>query len=120
MTRALGAFALAAVVAACSSGEPVQLLTSSGSQGCFLANTTGRLVTDADAGTAIVQEDMAKLTVPVVWPEGYAGRRSGSQVRILDATGKVVATTGERYVLLGGYGGDGSWVTCADGVYPPE
>lgn len=120
--RALGALALVLAVAGCGPGEPVELAVSESGQGCFLASTTGRLIADPDAGTAIIQEDMGQATVPVAWPAGYTGRRSGSEVEVLDGDGRVVARTGERLMLLGGYGdlagGGAAWIACADGVLP--
>jgi hypothetical protein len=89
--------------------------------GCYLANTTGLLIADEAAGTRIVSEDMAKSTVPVTWPVGFTARRSlFGQVDVLDRNGHVVATTGNRYELLGGYATDGAWLACSDGVYPPS
>jgi hypothetical protein len=119
MRRAVLVLALLAAVAACAPGEPVALLTSSGNPGCFVANTTGMLIADPSAGTAIIQEDMGKQTVGVRWPEGYTGRRSGNGVEVLDRAGHAVARTGERYELLGGYNTDGTWAACVDGVRPP-
>jgi hypothetical protein len=123
MRRAALALALLFAVAACGSdpvpGERVALLTASGNPGCYVANTTGMLIVDPEAGTAIVSEDMGRTTVPVRWPEGYTGRRSGSEVEVLDRAGQVVARTGQRYELLGGYNPDNTWAACEDGVYPP-
>lgn len=112
--------ALVLALAACTSG-PVSLTTAgdSGTVGCYLANTTGMLIPDAQAGTAIVSEDMGQTTVPIRWPQGYTGRRSGDQVEVLDGGGNVVARTGQRYMLLGGYSPDGPWAACDAGVYPP-
>ena len=98
-------------------GGPVALATQS-DEGCFLANTTGMLVSDATAGTAIVQEDMGKLTAQVLWPTGYTARRNGG-VEVLDRAGHVVARTGQRYELLGGYNDADQWIACDGGVYPP-
>lgn len=111
---------LALALAACAGGS-VALATAgeSASIGCYAANTTGMLVPNAGAGTAIVSEDMGQTTVPVRWPGGYTGRRSGDQVEVLDGGGSVVARTGQRYMLLGGYSPDGTWAACDDGVYPP-
>ncbi len=114
---ALGALLL---LSACTAaGEPVALATDSQHLGCFVANTTGLLIVDATAGTAIVSEDMSRTTAQVLWPAGYSGRRSGDQVEVLDGTGRVVARTGERYELLGGYNDRNQWIACVDGVYPP-
>jgi hypothetical protein len=118
MRRATPAVILLACVAACGAGEPVSLLTG-GQSGCYLANTTGMLIVDAQAGTAIVSEDMGRTTAAVRWPPGFTGRTSGDQVEVLDTSGHVVARTGQRYELLGGYNEDGTWDACADGVYPP-
>lgn len=123
MRRAIWVLALLCVVSACGldivPGEPVALLTASGNPGCFVANTTGMLIVDPEAGTAIVSEDMGKTTVRVRWPEGYTGRKSGDQVEVLDRSGHVVARTGQRYELLGGYNPDNTWAACTDGVRPP-
>jgi hypothetical protein len=108
------------VVAYGPAGAPVKLLTGDGEPGCFAANTTGLLIVDPRAGTAIVEEDMDKgLTDPVSWPTGFTGRTSGDQVEVLDTAGHVVARTGQRYELLGGYNVDGTWDACVNGVYPP-
>lgn len=108
---------LAFALAACA-GEPVALATQS-KLGCFVANTTGLLVPDASTGTAIVSEDMSRTTAQVLWPVGFTARRSGDQVEVLDRGGHVVARTGQRYELLGGYNDDNQWIACVDGVYPP-
>jgi hypothetical protein len=113
------AFAILGMVAACNSGQPVTLLTGNPGSGCFAANTTGLLIADARTGTTIVSEDMARTAVAVRWPAGYSGRTSGDQVEVLDQSGHVVARTGQRYELLGGYNPDGTWAACTDGVYPP-
>jgi hypothetical protein len=114
------ALPLALALVACAGG-PVALTTAGdrANVGCYLANTTGMLIPDAQAGTAIVSEDMGQTTVPVRWPPGYTGRRSGGQVEVLDSGGDVVARTGQRYTLLGGYSPDGPWEACVGGVYPP-
>jgi hypothetical protein len=88
---------------------PVRLLTGSPSTGCFLASTTGTLVADATYGTAIV--DMAGLVeappergpLALAWRPGFAGRQVGGEIEVLDPAGHVVATTGQRYMLEGGY-----------------
>ena len=114
------ALALTISVAGWPVGLPVKLLTGTREPGeCLAANTTGLLIVDPKAGTAIVQEDMAEQTAPVSWPAGFTGRKSWSQVEVLDTAGHVVARTGQRYELLGGYNVDGTWAACVDGVYPP-
>ncbi len=99
--------------------------------GCYLSHITGLLIPDPSAGTAIVEEDMGhERTVPVKWPPGYTGRLAiDGQVDVLDEKGVVVARTGLRFELLGGYDGGSSiggasrtgpisWLACSDGVYP--
>ncbi len=112
----LGLLALTGLLATCGPGESVTLLTASDNSGCFAANTTGMLIADPRAGTAIVSEDMARTTVAVRWPAGYTGRRSWNAVEVLDRDGQVVAQTGQRYELLGGYNNDGTWAACSFGV----
>ena len=77
---------------------------------CHTFATTGTLVPDGEAGTAIV-EDGTTRTLPVRWPEGFSGRRVGTVIEVLDDAGNVIAKTGERYEFVGGYGEDG-WRGC--------
>ena len=68
----------------------------------------GTLIADADVGTTFQDGQPAK------WLPGYSGRRVGSEVEVLDWTGKVVATTGRKYQM---------YLTFSDGqficdVYP--
>lgn len=111
-------FILSVGVAVGAVSKPVALATQN-DQGCFVANTTGLLIPDATAGTAIVEEDMGKQTAQVVWPTGYTARGNGSQVEVVDRAGHVVARTGQRYELLGGYNDADQWIACDGGVYPP-
>jgi hypothetical protein len=53
---------------------------------------TAQLVADAWYGTTF--DDL-----PVVWPRGYTARRAGGEVEVLDAAGKVRATTGRNYYI---------------------
>ena len=77
---------------------------------CFLASVSGRLVVDVGHVTAISPEaddHGGMLDGPriVAWPSGYTARANGSEVDVLDAQGRVVATTGHRYILPGGFVG---------------
>jgi hypothetical protein len=36
---------------------------------------------------------------PIMWPLGYTGFRVGSEIAVVDETGRVRAITGNRYVL---------------------
>jgi hypothetical protein len=116
---ALGVSACGAPVQGGSSDEPVQLLTGDaggytiwnkdGVRSCFGLNVVGQIVADPKYGTAID-------ATPVMWPLGFTGRWVGSEVEVLDPTGSVVATTGRRYRLDGGYWGDSPRVFSACGA----
>ena len=111
-------------------GGSVSLLAGPGRDGgggCYLNFAVGRLLIDPVAGTAIEQtrpgaeEDDVSVT-PVMWPTGYTGRRSGSEVEVLDERGQVVARTGSKWRLQGGYESSaqftsGYWRTCS--MIPP-
>ena len=107
---------LALVAAGC--GAPVALLAiGPGESACFLSFIEGELVTDPAHGTSIVEA--AGHRWPVLWPDGYTGRRSGLEVEVLDASGRVVARTGARYHIGGGYYGEAprAWLACPSIVY---
>ena len=86
-------------VAACGSQEPVTLLT--GSVECY-DPIVGDLAFDPATGSITLDEVGGPK--PVQWPTGYTARRSGSEVEILNRTGKVLYRTGTR-VTLGGWSG---------------
>jgi len=104
-------------------GESVPLLTGDGSTsgGCYLNFLVDDLVIDPVSGTAVVEEytidgQPKSRVLPIRWPRGYTARRSGSEVEVLAGNGEVVARTGGRYRLQGGYE-DHAWLTCA--MIPP-
>jgi hypothetical protein len=84
---------------------PVPLLTApdDGMVGCYTSGTSGVLTTDATYGTAIIENEAA---IPVMWPHGFTGRNSGYQVEVVDTSGHVVARTGTRVQIGGGYTGE--------------
>jgi hypothetical protein len=84
---------------------PVPLLTApdDGMVGCYTSGTDGVLTADATYGTAIVENE---APIPVMWPHGFTGRRSGYQVEVVDSSGHVVARTGTRVQIGGGYTGE--------------
>ena len=107
---------LAVTLAGC--GAPVLLLTGTGGlhatvgmTACYTSFATGQLVPDPAYGTAIIETDRP---VPVMWPDGYTGRQSGSEVEVLDKSGHVVARTGTVVRLEGGYWGESprAFVAC--------
>jgi hypothetical protein len=79
--------------------------------GCYTSGVEGQLVTDPDAGTAII-DNMGGHRAAVTWPIGYTGRRSWSEVEVLDRSGNVVVRTGTLVNLPGGYWTDGSFLAC--------
>ena len=117
--RLLLTLSIALAVAGCA-GSPVTLLTgpnpfadASGIGGCYTNFAVGTLVVDATYGTAITDESIGG-TGPVLWPTGYTGRRSGSEVEVVDREGHVVARTGSRYQIEGAFTGDNprAWLAC--------
>jgi hypothetical protein len=112
--KRLGVLVASLVVLGCASSPVQPLLTgvplaaqSGDTQiGCVLGAATGALVPDAEYGTQIVVDGASR--VPVMWPPGFTARLDGAEVAVLDTDGYLVATTGERYRLTGGFlGGDG-------------
>jgi hypothetical protein len=92
-------------------GDRVELLTGNGpfppnpgpfDPVCYTSAAEGPLVVDPEYGTAI-RGSPTGGTAPVMWPPGFIGRRVGSEVVVQDRAGNVVATTGGRYRLEGGY-----------------
>ena len=91
----------------------VRLLTgpglgSAGMVGCYTNFAMGLLEFDLAAGAAIVENNRR---TPVMWPTGYSGRQSGWEVEIADVSGHVVARTGTRVQIEGGYTG-GAFFAC--------
>ena len=75
-----------------------------GPDGCVSMPHAGDLVADATYGTAFIATGGAAATpLPVVWRRGFTGRRSGSEVQVVDPQGNVVAVTGHAYRFNGGY-----------------
>jgi hypothetical protein len=83
-------------VAACGSQEPVTLRTGSAECNDGIAGDLA-----FDPGTGSITLDEGRGPKPVQWPTGYTGRRSGSQVEILNRSAKVLYRTGTRVTLVG-------------------
>ena len=129
--RVAATLALALVLVGCEAFDtPVPLLTGSGlSGGCFTNHADGPLVVDPTYGTAIIDMDAVAgappglpppSPIPVAWRPGFTGRRVGSEVEVLDPHGKVVAVTGHKYSIAGGYvgpGSMGSWPELSTNVF---
>ncbi len=80
-----------------------------GTVGCLANVIEGGLVPDSAAGVAI---EAAGQHLPIHWPAGYAGRRDGGIVVILDPSGQIVARTGTHIDLNGGESERGVWIAC--------
>ena len=127
---ALSALTFLAVLVLAGPGKPVTLLTKDPNdhpqEGCFLSFVVGDLVADPTYGTAIIEvtKGIAKdyvHTYPVMWPPGYTGRQSGSDVEVLNKSGRSVARTGSHIKILGGYYSDNPrvWLACNLGPVAP-
>lgn len=118
---------MAITAAACASGPAIALLTATphdqidGLGSCYMSGITGDLEADLVFGTAVVETvhlqggSQKQASWPVKWPLGYTGRQSGSAIEVLDGSGRVVARTGTKVELAGGYE-NGDWAACARGI----
>jgi hypothetical protein len=106
--------ALVVAFAGCTPTTPVPLLTGDNPDGdlangaCYTNFASGPLVADPTYGTSI--QDFTAGTepapvVPVRWPVGYTARQAGSEIEVVNGVGLVVAKTGNRYQIEGGYVG---------------
>ena len=127
---ALSALTFLAVLVLAGPGKPVTLLTKDPNDhpqdGCFLSFVVGDLVTDPTYGTAIIEITKGipndnVHTYPVMWPPGYTGRQSGSEVEVLNRSSQAVARTGSHIKILGGYYSDNPrvWLACNLGPVAP-
>ncbi|MEO8502124.1 MAG: hypothetical protein ABI565_14485 [Vicinamibacteria bacterium] len=103
--RAFSTLVLSAVfVAACGvtgvGNETVPLRTSS-KPACYAGLWGGGLAFDPGTNTFTFTPD-SYGSVPVEWPSSWTGRRSGSEVEILNRHGEVLYRTGTRVHLQGG------------------
>jgi hypothetical protein len=83
--------------------------SASDGSGCFTDFAVGLLSVDPTYGTKVKDEtsNPPGSVAVVMWRPGYTARRVGSEVSVFDPSGTVVATTGHRYKIAGGYvGGD--------------
>jgi hypothetical protein len=92
--------------------------------GCYTNSASGPLIADPKYGTAVIDEDMIAVTgtrppaIPVMWRPGYSAHHVGAEVAVRDLHGNVVAVTGHRYRIAGGYvGGDSSTPHQPTGVF---
>jgi hypothetical protein len=85
-------------------GEPVQILTGAmpfDEDECSADSyVASELIVDPGYGTALAGY-AGGPRVPVMWPEGFTGRRVGSEVAVVDSDGSLVAMTGQSYSVQG-------------------
>ena len=107
MPKILATAILAIVLSGCS----VQLRTAPAPvEVCDLALTSGRLVSSAQSGLALV--DSTGHVTEVLWPFGYAARRGLSGGELVDEKGAAVAREGDLVEMGGGLGANDVWGAC--------
>jgi hypothetical protein len=74
---------------------------------CWLFYAVVDVVADPEFGTVVKGSG-----VPLRWPTGYTGWRAGTEIKVMDAGGNVVLTTGSRYRI--------EPETDYSGVLPPD
>lgn len=91
---------------------------------CYTSGTSGELVVDESAGTAVIEQrtNVEPRRVIVIWPAGYTARRSWANVEVLNPQGAVRATTGTSVRLVGGYPSypDNAFLACHFGPVVPD
>ena len=103
--------AVALLVAGCA----VQLRTAPApGDACDDALISGRLVTSAQSGLAVV--DSTGHVTEVLWPFGYTARRGVSGIELVDDKGAVVAREGDFVEMGGGLGANDVWGACPGSV----
>ena len=97
--RIATSLALALSMPGCASttGERVPLITDEAQAGgaCWLLHQTVDVIADPSSGTPVVKGSNASLR----WPRGSTAHRVGTEVEVLDESGRLVLTTGGRYEL---------------------
>ena len=108
------------VVLAATYGIPTPLRTGSlnpdappGTTGCYTSGTSGELVVDGVAGTAIIETGSGRRSA-VTWPLGYTGRWSLWGIAVIDSQGNEVTHTGSVVNMSGGFWTDGSFLACGE------
>lgn len=118
------ALALEIAATGCGLGSVTLLTAEAGLAGCYTSGVGGDLVADETYGTAIreaLKTESMVVSLPVKWPYGYTGRRSGWEIEVLNASGDVVARTGTQLYIPGGSEGEDPrvWVACDIGPLAP-
>jgi hypothetical protein len=102
--RIVTMLAFALCLAGCDAlarSEPVDVRSSdtdTPAAQCYLAGTAAELILDPSVGLAwrFGPEDIR----PVIWPRGYTARRVGSEIKVMNSHGVVIARSG-RMVEFG-------------------
>ena len=112
MRRVTATLALALCLLGCglTRGEQVPLPTddtvTSFGVGCILMHEVVDVIADPTSGTPVIESGGQ----PVRWPKGFTAWRAGTEVEVVDATGKIVLRTGARYWLCPSEYLSGWWV----------
>ena len=93
---------------------PTRGAPAGGVDACMDALASGTIVDDPRWGIALAQDDGSRMQV--VWPAGYAARRTDGVLELLNESGRVVGRAGDRVLVAGGMGARGAWFACG----PPE
>ena len=85
--------------------------------GCYLSFEEGRFELGGPTGSYLVVRDK-----PIVlsWPGDVSTRPDVLSTAVVNARGEVLARTGQRAHIAGGYGGDGNFWACGfgDATFP--
>jgi len=74
----------------------------------------GTLVPDPRTGLALATPDGGRT--PVMWPFGYSARLVDGEIELVDDSGEFVACEGDVVQMGGGFGANGLFYSCAQGI----
>jgi hypothetical protein len=81
---------------------------------CAAALIFGTLVPSDTTGVSLLDADTGQLR-KIVFPNGYVGRRQGDRIAVVDASGAIIALTGDAVAIGGGeIDESGAWNACGD------
>ena len=85
-------------------------------QACMAALLQGVLVADPRWVVGVREPD-GVVVRQVIWPFGFAVRREGDRLALLDGAGRVVARTGDKVKIGGGFAdADETWLACPGAI----
>jgi hypothetical protein len=79
-------------------------------EACPMARTEGTLVRQPQSGAGL--RDNAGAVWQVIWPTDYTARDDGGRLVVLDGSGGVIASEGDRVEIGGQDVGGGTWLGC--------